>query len=315
VVRRREPSAAAGDDAPAGGRERLARALQRRHAGLSHARAKRAVAEGQVDVDGRAVRDPGAWVAADAEVRWLRDRPVDRTPEHLRVELLHADADVAVAAKPAGLLTIPTPDREKDTLVSRLAIAVARRRGERPFLAVVHRLDRDTSGLCVFATSRRALASLQAQLADRSMSRIYDAVVVGDLPGEAGSFDQELVGDGLRRKRWVARAGERGKPAVTHWRAIERFGVATLVRVSLETGRTHQIRIHFAAAGHPVVGDPVYSAGVTKAASLGLARQALHAGELAFRHPGDGRTMRFTVAPPDDFARLLERLRAGRMRR
>jgi 23S rRNA pseudouridine1911/1915/1917 synthase len=316
VMRRRDPpSDVAGDDLSADGRERLARALQRRHAGLSHARAKRAVVEGQVEVDGRTVRDPGAWVDPGAEVRWLRDRPADRTPEHLRVELLHADGDVAVAAKPAGLLTIPTPDREKDTLVSRLASAVARRRGERPFLAVVHRLDRDTSGLCVFATSRRAQAVLQSQLADRSMSRIYDAVVVGDLPGEAGTFDQELVGDGLRRKRWVARPGERGKPAVTHWRVVERFGVATLVRVSLETGRTHQIRIHFAAAGHPVVGDPVYSAGVTKSASLGLARQALHAGELAFRHPADGRAMRFTVAPPDDFARLLERLRAGRMRR
>lgn len=298
-----------------GGRERLARALQRLHAGLSHARAKRAVVEGQVQVGARVVRDPGAWVEPGDTVRWLRDRPVDRTPEHLRVELLHADADVAVAVKPAGLLTIPTPDREKDTLVSRLATVVARQRGERPFLSVVHRLDRDTSGLCVFATSRRALASLQAQLVDRSMSRVYDAVVLGDLAGEAGTFDQELVGDGLRRKRWVARPGERGKSAVTHWRVVERFGAATLVRVSLETGRTHQIRIHFAAGGHPVVGDPVYSAGETRAAALGLARQALHAGELAFRHPADGRSLRFTAAPPDDFARLLERLRAGKMRR
>jgi len=296
-------------------RHRLVRALQARHAGLSHARAKRAIVEGQVEVDGETVRDPGAWVGAQAQVIWHRARPTDRTPAHLRVELLHIDADVAVAVKPAGLLSIPTPDREKDTLVSRLALAVARRRGARPFLAVVHRLDRDTSGLCAFATSRRGQASLQAQLLDRSMSREYDAVVVGDLTAAAGTFDQELVGDGLRRKRWVARAGERGKVAVTHWRVVERFGDATLVRVALETGRTHQIRIHFAAAGNPVLGDPVYSAGVARPASHGLARQALHAGELAFRHPADGRPLRFTAAPPDDFARLLERLRQGRIGR
>ncbi|MCM2269673.1 MAG: RluA family pseudouridine synthase [Thermoanaerobaculia bacterium] len=315
VESRARRAAVAGEpETPAGGRERLARALQRLHAGLSHARAKRAITEGQVQVAGRTERDPGAWVEAGSEVRWRRDQPVDRTPEHLRIELLHADADIAVAVKPAGLLTIPTPDREKDTLVSRLASAITRKRGERPFLSVVHRLDRDTSGLCAFATSRRGLVSLQAQLLDRSMSRVYDAVVVGDLAVAAGSFDQELVGDGMRRKRWVARPGERGKTAVTHWRVVERFGVATLVRVSLETGRTHQIRIHFAAAGHPVVGDAVYSAGVTKAAALGLARQALHAGELAFRHPADGRALRFTAAPPDDFGRLLARLRAGKVR-
>lgn len=316
-MKRPDDEAATSSDAhlaPRAGRERLARALQAQQEGLSHARAKRAIVEGQVQVDGRTVRDPGAWVEAASEVLWLRDRPVDRTPAHLRVELLHADADVAVAVKPAGLLTIPTPDREKDTMVSRLATAITRKRGERPFLSVVHRLDRDTSGLCAFATSRRGLASLQAQLLDRTMSRVYDAVVVGDLAGEAGTFAQELIGDGLRRKRWVARPGEHGKAAVTHWRVVERFGGATLVRVTLETGRTHQIRIHFAAAGHPVVGDPVYSAGITKAAPHGLARQALHAGELSFRHPADGRVVRFTAAPPDDFARLLERLRAGKMR-
>jgi len=303
-------------DRPTGGEpRRLARVVQSLHPGLSHARAKRAIEEAQVTVDGELVRDPGRWVAAGSAVVWSRNRPVDRTPEHLRIELLHADEDVAVVVKPAGLLTIPTPDREKDTLVARLAVAIRRRRGQRPFLAVVHRLDRDTSGLCVFATSRRGQASLQAQLLDRSMSRVYDAVVVGALAGEAGTFDQSLIGDGLRRKRWIVQPGEVGKVAITHWRVVERLREATLVRVSLETGRTHQIRIHFAAAGHPVVGDPVYSAAQAVPAAHGLARQALHAGELAFRHPADGREMRFSAAPPDDFARLLGRLRQDRMRR
>jgi len=295
-------------------RRRLARVVQSQHPGLSHARAKRAIEEAQVTVDGEIVRDPGCWIAEGQEVVWLRDRPVDRIPPHLRIELLHADEDVAVVVKPAGLLTIPTPDREKDTLVARLATTLHRKRGRRPYLAVVHRLDRDTSGLCVFATSRRGLASLQAQLLDRSLGRIYDAVVVGELAAEAGTFDQPLVGDGLRRKRWIAQGGESGKPAVTHWRVVERLAEATLVRVTLETGRTHQIRIHFAAAGHPVIGDAVYSAAQAMPAARGLARQALHAGELAFRHPVDGREMRFTAPPPDDFAGLLARLRQDRMR-
>jgi 23S rRNA pseudouridine1911/1915/1917 synthase len=248
-------------------------------------------------------------------VVWERDRPALPPASARRIELLHADDDVAVAVKPAGLLSIPTPDREKDTLLSRLALAVTRRRGARPFLAVVHRLDRDTSGLCVFATSRRAQGVLQTQLAARTMARIYLAVVTGDLAGAAGTFDRALVGDGVHRRRWVARPGEAGKPAVTHWRTLERFGRATLVEISLETGRTHQIRIHFAAAGHPVVGEKVYKAPGVETLVEGIGRQALHATELAFRHPADGRELRFTAPPPEDMERLLARLRKGKIPR
>jgi len=293
---------------------RLARALAALHPDVSYSRLKRAVEEGQVSVDGEIVRDPGRCLAPGAALDWDRDRPADRRPARLHIELAHIDKNVAVAVKPAGLLTMPTPEREKDTLLSRLALVVTRRKGKRPFLAVVHRLDRDTSGLVAFATSRRGLASLQAQLVDHSMSRIYDAVVAGDVHPDAGTFDQPLIGDGMRRKRWIAAAGETGKPAVTHWRVVERLRGATRLQVSLETGRTHQIRIHFAAAGHPVLGDTVYFAGGgAPPRRPRLGRLALHAAELAFRHPADGRPMRFQAPLPEDLERLLAELRLQRM--
>jgi len=293
---------------------RLARVVHELHPEVSFSRAKRAVADGQVLVDDVPVRDPGALVAEGARVVWRRELPIERE-DMVRIELVHADADVAVVVKPAGLLTVPTPEGEKDTLLSRVALAVARRRGERPYVGVVHRLDRDTSGLVVFATRRAALADLQAQLLDRSMGRVYDAVVLGDLAAEAGTIDRTLIGDGVRRRRWVARIGERGKTAVTHWRVVERFGVATRVRVTLETGRTHQIRIHFAAAGFPLVGEPVYRAPGVEPDAIAFGRQALHAGELRFRHPRDGREMVFEAALPEDLERLLAELRRGRMAR
>ncbi|MEO8196940.1 MAG: RluA family pseudouridine synthase [Thermoanaerobaculia bacterium] len=292
------------------GRQRLARAVQQLADGLSFSRAKRAVTEGQVLVDGEVQRDPGFWVEPPAKVEWDRQRRADRTPAWLKVELLHADDDVAVAAKPAGLLSMPTPEREKDTLLSRIALQVTKSRGHRPFLAVVHRLDRDTSGLVAFATSRRGETSLSAQLLDRSMSRIYDVIAAGELAGESGTFDQALIGDGLMRKRWVAHPGEAGKPSVTHWRLVERLAGATRLRVALESGRTHQIRIHLAAAGHPVLGDSLYFAG-GGAAPLrpDLGRLALHAAELAFRHPADGRAMKFVTPLPGDLERLITSLR------
>ena len=291
--------------------ERLARRVQREHPALSFTRAKQAVVAGQVTVGGEVVQDPGFVVAPGVRVVFDPALPALARPLQRKVEILHADQDVAVALKPAGLLTQPTPEREQDTLVSRVSLALTRRRGERPYLAVVQRLDRNTSGLIVFATSRRGLESLQAQLGERSLGRVYEAVVEGDLEGEAGTFDQDLVGDGTHRRRWIAHPGEAGRPAVTHWAAVRRFGVATLVRVTLETGRTHQIRIHFAAAGHPVLGDRVYRRRGGEPPAP-FPRLALHAAELAFRHPADGRPMRFQSPRPADLAALLNKLAAKR---
>ena len=292
-----------------GTRERLARRVAAEHPDLSYSRAKRAVLDGQVTVDGEVVQNPGALVAAAQRVEFDPARRHVPLPTRRDVEILHADADVAVVVKPAGLLTQPTPAREQDTLVSRVSLALARAAARRPFLAVVHRLDKETSGLVVFATSRRALESLQRQLLDHSLSRLYDAFVEGEVEAPAGSFDRALVGDGVRRRRWVAGPGEAGKPALTHWSVVARFRGATHVRATLETGRTHQIRIHFAAAGHPVLGDRVYGERRHRGAAPGprVPRLALHAAELGFLHPADGRPLRFECPLPPE----LERLRRG----
>lgn len=298
----RERRRSAGSEPP----ERLARRLCREHPELSFTRAKRVIEAGQVRVGGTVERDPAAFVPLGAEVDFDPARPVlPKGDPTASVEILHADDDVVVAVKPAGLLTQPTPAGEHDTLLSRVSRALARPGGRRPWVGVVHRLDKETSGLVVFATSRRALAALQEQLLERALSRVYEVVVEGDLARDRGSFDRALVGDGTHRRRWVAGPGERGKPAVTRWQVVARYGVATRVRAWLETGRTHQIRIHFSAAGHPVVGDRVYRRPDAPPFEIDCPRQALHAAELGFLHPADGRPMRFSAPRPADLERLL----------
>lgn len=288
--------------------ERLARRVQREHPELSFSRAKSFIEEGKVRVGGEVERDPGAWIPPATAIDL--DPGLPRHGGEGRVDLVHLDADLVVVAKPAGLLSVPTTlGEERETLVSRLQKEL-RRRGGASFVAVVHRLDRDTSGLLAFARNLAAQHALQEQLLDHSLGRVYDAVVEGDLAAEAGTFDWPLVGDGVRRRRWVAGAGEEGKWAVTHYRVLERFGIATLVEVRLETGRTHQIRIHFSAAGHPVLGDAVYRPREAGPFPVPVERLALHAGALQLRHPRDGRELRFTAPRPDDFAALVTRLRA-----
>jgi 23S rRNA pseudouridine1911/1915/1917 synthase len=294
---------------------RFARRLLEVYPELSFTRAKRVIEGGQVTVDGKQVFDPGAYVAPDAALVWDRNRKVERRAEGPKVELLLSDADVVVAVKPAGLLTQPTSEREKDTLLSRVSLALARKAGERTYVAVVHRLDKDSSGLVAFATSKRGLAALQKQLEDHSMARTYDAIVEGNVAGESGTFREDLAGDGTHRRRWVARPGERGKPAVTHWEVVQRFGIATQVRVRLETGRTHQIRIHFAAAEHPVIGERVYRKRSFGEPPVKTPRQALHASELAFVHPRTGMKVSFSAPLPDDFRALVAELRKRRVRK
>jgi 23S rRNA pseudouridine1911/1915/1917 synthase len=304
------PDARAGERYPA----RFARRLTEVYPDLSFTRAKRVIEGGQVTVDGQLLLDPGAYVAPDARLEWDPNRKLARPVEGPKVELLHSDAEVVVAVKPAGLLTQPTTDKEKDTLLSRVSQALARKAGGRAFVSVVHRLDKDSSGLVAFATSKRGLAALQKQLEDHSMGRTYDALVEGHLAADKGTFREDLVGDGTHRRRWIAGPNERGKPAVTHWEVVQRFGVATQVRVRLETGRTHQIRIHFAAAGHPIVGERVYRKRTLGEPPVKTPRQALHAAELSFAHPSTGLRMTFKAPVPDDFRALVADLRKRQSR-
>ena len=288
---------------------RIVPALKARYPEFSATRLKRAVLEGQVVVNGTVVNDAGAWVEDGADLRWERDRRRERRVA-TTLAVLYVDGDAIAVVKPAGLLTHPTESKERDTLLSRVSSYVQKRHGggARTFVSVVHRLDKETSGVLVFARSRRGLVALQGQLRAHAMDRRYRAVVEGDVRGDSGTFDAPLAGDGVARRRGVAKAGEEGVRAVTEWKVLERFGLATLVEARLKTGRTHQIRVHFAHAGHPLVGDPVYRDPRRPPFPVTFRRQALHAGHLGFTTPV-GKKVALDADPPADFLKLLEELR------
>ncbi len=295
---------------------RIVRRLQEIYPGVSASRLKRAVLGGQVTVDGAPVNDPGALVAESSLAVWSRDREVRRRVD-AKIPVLYEDEDAVAVFKPAGLLTHPTEAKEKETLLSRVSLWAQRRFGRRAgraYVAVVHRLDKETSGILVFARSRRGLVQLQTQLRAHAMDRRYVAVVEGNVSGDAGTIDQNLVEDRGDRRRGVARPGEKGIRAVTEWRVLERFGIATLVEARLKTGRTHQIRVHFASAGHPLVGDPVYRDPRRRPFPVPFPRQALHAGHLGFMTP-NGKKVQLESEPPADFQALLDELRRRSMRR
>lgn len=275
---------------------------------LSRRAAREAVRAGRVDVAGVTRDEPGTDVPEGASLSYHPDRPV-RHRVRTRLSVLHEDEDLLVVEKPAGLLAVPTAEREKDTLLSRVSLYLQHRYRRRPYVGVVHRIDRDTSGALVFARTREALRFLQQRFRGHDIEREYLAIVEGE-PASAGSFDAALAGDGALRRRSVARPGERGKRAVTRYRVLEKLHGACLVAVELETGRTHQIRIHFAAAGHPVLGDRVYRSPAAPPPPIEVERQMLHARRLGVPHPRDGRPLRVESPIPEDFARAVAALRS-----
>jgi len=298
--------------------------------GLSRRAAREAVRSGRVDVDGTAVDEPGRDVPEGARLAFDPARP-QRRRVRSRLPVLHEDGDVLIVDKPAGLLTVPTEDREKDTAWSRALQYLQRRYGGRPYAGIVHRLDKDTSGALAFARNRDTLHVLQDLFRTHAIEREYVALVLG-APPDRGTFDADLVREAGLRRRTARAAGEgggagraggsRGRPggrgavvrrAVTRFRTLERFPDAALVAVRPETGRTHQIRVHFAEAGYPILGDRVYgsASGVAERAP----RQMLHARTLGFRHPGTGRAVSAEAPLPEDFERALAALRAAQKKR
>jgi 23S rRNA pseudouridine1911/1915/1917 synthase len=278
--------------------------------GLSRRAAREAVRAGRVDVDGAVRDEPGAEVDPAAEVSHHPNRSARRRVRS-RLTVLVEDDDFLIVDKPAGLLTVPTAEQESDTLLALVLDYLHHRYKRRPTAFVVHRLDRDTSGALVFARNREALHFLQDLFRGHRIEREYVALVEGDLSG-AGTFDADLVRDSGDRRRGVARPGESGRRAVTRYRVVERFGKATLVAVQLETGRTHQIRVHFAAAGHPVIGDTVYGRRDRTVAGVSAPRQMLHARVLGFLHPSKGGSVRGESPLPEDLAQALSTLRSKR---
>jgi 23S rRNA pseudouridine1911/1915/1917 synthase len=281
---------------------------------LSRRAAREAVRAGRIEVDGVTADEPGRDVPENAKLAFHPGRQA-RYRVRTRLSVLAEDDDFLIVDKPAGLLSVPTAAHEKDTLLARTLDYLHHRFGRRPAAFVVHRLDKDTSGSIVFARNRPALRFLQDLFKSHAIEREYLALVEGTVP-DSGTFSADLVADAGSARRGVARPGEQGKRAVTRYRAIERLAGATLVSVDLETGRTHQIRVHFAAAGHPVLGDRVYGDGSRESRVKSresklpeIPRQMLHARRLGFPHPRTAKPIRTEAPLPEDFVAVLEGLR------
>ena len=305
---------------------RLDRMLADAMAGVSRARIQGLIGDGCVTGDRGVVRDASAAVRAGARFVVTVPAPVEALPaaQEIALDILYEDDALIVIDKAAGLVVHPAPGNPDATLVNALLFHCGDRLpgigGERR-PGIVHRLDKDTSGVMVVAKCALAMARLSAAFAARDLDRAYLAVAWGCPAPASGEIEGAIGRDPRDRKRMaVVRSG--GKPALTHY-ATQRswFGAASLLKCRLATGRTHQIRVHLAARGHPLVGDPVYLRRVPGAARLlpqevrgqllDFPRQALHAAELGFAHPISGAAMRFATAPPADFAGLLEGLDRG----
>jgi 23S rRNA pseudouridine1911/1915/1917 synthase len=282
-------------------------------AGTSRAQAARWASDGLVEVDGHA-RPKSHRLRGGERLAWAppSDPPAGRpVAEDRPLAVRYEDDRLLVVAKPAGLVVHPGPGHPTGTLVNallgRAGTALSGGGGEADRPGIVHRLDKDTSGLLLVAKDDPTHLALTRELAAHRVERRYLALVQGRLPAETGTVDAPVGRHPRDRKRMAVVDG--GRRAVTHWRVLETFPAAQLVEATLETGRTHQVRVHLASLRHPLVGDRGYGADPTLAARLGVARPFLHAWRLAFTHPGDGRRVELSEPLPPDLQAVLDRLR------
>ena len=272
-------------------------------AGLSRAAAQRLIEAGAVSVDGVPARKRHVLRAGEA-VAWTPPAaPEPVAAEDVPYAVVYRDEWLLVVDKPAGVVVHPAPGHEHGTLAQGL-VAAGARGGHRLRPGIVHRLDRDTSGLLVVARTEEAYQRLVAAMERREIRRTYLALLDGDLPQDAGTIDAP-IGRHLRDRTRMSLHTAAGRPAVTHFEVLGRASGFTLAEVRLETGRTHQIRVHFAALGHPVAGDVQYG---RRTRPDGLSRQFLHAARLAFPHPEDGRDVACESPLPAELSAFLERL-------
>ncbi len=282
---------------------RLDQALARLLPEESRSRLARLIEEGHVRLEGEAVAARHKVRSGEAVEVTLAPRPADTAfrPEAIALAIVHEDEDLLVVDKPPGLVVHPGSGNWAGTMLNALLHHVPG--NERLARAgIVHRLDKDTSGLLVVAKNEATQLALVRQLQARTVKRTYLALVRGRLPG-GGTVDAPIGRHPVRRTRMAVVAS--GKPAVTRYRVRETFTAHTLLECDLETGRTHQIRVHLASIGHPLEGDPVYAGRGERL----LPRQALHAWKLAFVHPRSGKPARFESPLPQDLRALLGRLR------
>jgi 23S rRNA pseudouridine1911/1915/1917 synthase len=264
-------------------------------------------------VAGQTCLEPGREIEPDTSLEYRPDRPRPQTAAR-RLRVLYEDQHILLVNKPAGVLTQPTPERQRDTLLERAGRYLTRTRGtKRPYIGIVHRIDQDTSGVVLLICSPQALRPFQALFRAHAIERSYLAVVEGAVELARGTIDLPLVANRGDGRRGASRESGDGVRAITHYERIERFGgIATQLVCRLETGRTHQIRIHLADVGHPVVGEPVYRSRTATPFPISFPRQALHAQALGFVHPITGLGMRVAAPLPDDLAELIATLREGR---
>jgi 23S rRNA pseudouridine1911/1915/1917 synthase len=277
--------------------------------GESRNRIQQILSDGGVRVDGRVVETSSRRVTPGQQVELRVPPPIasDLEPEPLDLVIVHEDEDVLVVDKPRGMVVHPAPGHRTGTLAAGVLHHVPELAGiggvRRP--GIVHRIDKDTTGLLVVAKNANAHAQLAKQFKAHTITRRYLAIVHGSFAHERATIDAPLARDPLNRVRMAVVPEGTGRDAITHVQTIERFPAFTYVQLVLETGRTHQIRVHMAHIGHPVAGDPVYA----RRNPLGLAGQALHAAVLGFVHPRTGSYMEFRAELPSDFADALDTLR------
>lgn len=272
----------------------------------SRSHAARLIERGLVRVNGVAAKKSQLLAIADLVTVELADSPrITHSEPAVPFSITYEDEHLLVVEKPAGLVVHPAPGNPTGTLSQALAGVAGGGDPERP--GIVHRLDKETSGLLVVARSDAVLRKLQGALQAREVTRKYTALVRGRPESSSGTIDAPLGRD-RRNPENISLRGDSGRDAVTHFGVIEELPTRTLLHVTLDTGRTHQIRVHLAAIGLPVCGDPQYGI----AGDLGLVRQFLHASELSFRHPVTEEPMSFASKLPDDLQAALERARRER---
>ena len=288
--------------------ERLDAFLARLGEDLSRSAAQKLIEEGLVTLNGRPGKKNDKLNAGDrVDYHIPAPKEVDIAPKEMPLDIVYEDEDVLVLNKPKGLVVHPAAGHQDDTLVNGLLHAMAGQlsgiNGElRP--GIVHRIDKDTSGLLAVAKNDFAHNMLASQLKDHTMARTYEAIVCGSFREDSGTVDAPIGRHPSDRKKMCVIA-RNSKEAVTHWEVVRRYRGYTHIRCRLETGRTHQIRVHMAHIGHPILGDTVYG---RKKPELGQDSQCLHAGALCFRHPRDGRPVMVFAPLPDYFAQVLDKL-------
>ena len=291
--------------------------LREKFPAASRAVFKRLIESGHIRVNGKIVKATHTPRAGEQiEIQWPEARPAEAQPEEIPLQILFEDASLLVLDKPAGLVVHPSAGHEEHTLVNALlhhcqgslsGIGGVARPG------IVHRLDKETSGCLVVAKNDETHLALSEQFSERSVEKIYNAIVCGETVRESGEIRAAIARHPSHRKRMAVRDDDSGRAAHTKWRALEKLNSATFVETRILTGRTHQIRVHFQFLGYPVVGDKTYGARqnkrLTELTGYEAPRVMLHSRELAFEHPRTGRKMKFEAPLPEDFREGLKRLR------